>query len=391
MKEEANITTSTVFAQVATTIPAVNTVDLGSGPVPSSPVGTQSSDGSTASSQVSSTDLGSNAKRSVDQLRSEKIKGFEPGVGVSVDVSGARTLGQFVVLPTGTVDNIAIALALLESTNRTATDFARIEDAKAVQEPSANELKTTNKVESSEAEMLQEFNDSELANPVRLSDLNLPQEGNWLKVTVAVTRYKPGSIVYLAITSSPVVISEAVVDQIGNAVLTGLFPAETVGNGLHRIRVVGTRQFDDVVVDKKGEILLPESIMAEIVRFDMETSATIRSTGANISGGDNLAVRVVPLRAPLPWWTLWICGWTAFLGLILKLFRKLNLIRELIVGTVILVVSALPAQYYGWTEIAYSVMYWGAGISIFGIVLLWIAPSFHRKKDRQVPDPDSTQ
>lgn len=384
-------TTSIPRSNVTTTIPAVNTVDLGSGPVPSSSVGQLGGNGTGTSTQSSSAASASNAQRSVGQLGSEKIKGFEPGSGVSVEVIGARTLGQFVVLRAGAVDNIAIALALLESTNRTATDFARIDDAKAVQEPSANELKTTNKVESTDAEMSQEFIDSELANPVRLSDLNLPQDGNWLKVTASAVKYKPGSIVYLALTSSPIVISEAVVDQFGNANLSGLFPAEIAGNGGHRIRVVGTRQFDDVLVDKNGEISLSESIIAEIVRFDMQTSATIRYTGANTLGGNNVAVRVVPLRAPLPWWTLWICGWTAFLGLILKLSRKLHLIRELIVGSVVLVVSAFPAQYYGWREIAYPVMYWGAGIALLGIALLWIVPSFRHRKNRQDPDTASAQ
>ncbi len=391
-----NRTTTTTTVSISrpnatTTVPPINAVDLGSGPLPSTSVVPPSGGGSTTTTQVLSTDSGSNAKRSIDELRSEKIKGFEPGSGVSVDVIGTRTLGQFAVLPTGTVDNIAIAAALLESTNRTATDFARIKEAKAVQEPSANELKTTNQIKSTDADMSQQFKDSELVNPVRMSDLSLPQDGKWIKVTLSVTTYKPGSIIYLTITSNPIVISEALVDQFGNAVVTGLFPAEIVGNGLHRIRVVGTRRFDDVVVNKKGEITLTESIIAEIVRFDMQSSATIRSTGANLSGGNNTAVRVVPLRAPLPWWTLWICGLAAFLGLILKLNRKLHLVRQLIVGSVVLVVSAFPAQYYGWTQIAYPVMYWGIGVALLGIVLLWIVPSFGHREYQQVPDAASVQ
>ena len=295
------------------------------------------------------------------------------------------------VLRSGAVDNIAIALALLESTNRTATDFARIEDAKAVQEPSASEMKSINKVESTEAQMSQIFNDSELANPVRIGDLNLPQNGNWLQVTASAAKYKPGSVVYLALTSDPIVISEAVVDKLGNAVLAGMFPAEIAGDGGHRIRVVGTRQFADVLVDSKGQISLSESTIAEIVRFDMQTSATIRYSGANTTGGNNIAVRVVPLRAPLPWWTLWICGWTAFLGLILKLSRKLHGWKELLVGSVVLIASAFPSQYYGWREIAYPVMYWGAGIALLGIVLLWLAPALRRKKDEIVLDSVSAQ
>jgi len=369
---------------VTTTVPAIDTVDLGSGPKPSSSKDQTSSGGSATSDQTSSLKSASNGERSIGQIGTEKLKGFEPGSGVSVEVIGARTLGQFVILQNGAVDNIAIALALLESTDRTATDFARIEDAKAVQKPSASALGALNNVESTDTQMSQVFNDSELANPVRLSDLTIPQDGNWLKVTASATRYKPGSVVYLAVTSDPIVISEAVVDQSGNAVVTGLFPAEIAGNGGHRIRVVGTRQFADVLVDSNGEIVLPESALAEIVRFDMQTSATIRVSGANTAGGNNVALRVVPLRTPLPWWTLWICGWTAFLGLILKLSRKLRPLKELIVGTVVIFASAFPSQYYGWTEIAYSVMYWGAGITLLGVALLWLTPPIRSKKDENV-------
>jgi len=383
--------TSTPRPNVTTTVPIIDTVDLGSGPIPSFSKGQPSSGGSVTTNQTSPLESASNGERSIGQLGTEKLKGFEPGSGVSVEVIGARTLGQFVILQSGAVDNIAIALALLESTNRTATDFARIEDAKAVQEPSASVLRTINKVESTDAQMSQEFNDSELANPVRLSDLTLPQNGNWLKVTASAASYKPGSIVYLAITSNPIVISEAVVDQSGKAVLTGLFPAEIAGNGGHRIRVVGRRQFADVLVDSNGEILLSESTIAEIIRFDMQTSATIRYSGANTTGGNNVAVRVVPLRAPLPWWTLWICGWTAFLGLILKLSRKLRSLKELIVGTAVVIASAFPSQYYGWTEVAYPVMYWGAGIALLGVALLWLTPAIRRKKDERVIDSVSLQ
>ena len=202
--------------------------------------------------------------------------------------------------------------------------------------------------------------------------------------TASAARYKPGSVVYLAITSDPIVISEAVVDQSGNAVVTGVFPAEIAGNGGHRIRVVGTRQFADVLVDSNGEILLPESALAEISRFDMQTSATVRVSGANNSGGNNVAIRVVPLRSPLPWWTLWICGLVALLGLILKLSRKLRTLRELIIGTVLILASAFPSQYFGWTEIAYPVMYWGAGIALLGVALLWLTPPIRSKKDDKV-------
>jgi len=304
---------------------------------------------------------------------------------VTIEVIGARTLGQFVVQPVGEVDNIALAAALNESTSRTATEFARIDSAKAVSEPSVSELQRVNKIESTKGEMSQVFFDSELVNPVRLSDLTLPTSGKWLTIKASATKYAPGTVVYLAITSEPIVISEAVVDRNGNAVIEGTFPVEIVGSGGHQLRVVGTRRFADVVVDAKGEIKLSDFTIAEIGLFDMQTSATVRYVGPNPTGGQNSAVRVVPLRAKLPWWTLWICGWTAFLGLILKLGGKLRKLAELVVGTVVLLMSAFPSQFYGWTEIAYPVMYWGAGITLVGIALLWLLPPLRRKsKDSQL-------
>lgn len=302
---------------------------------------------------------------------------------MTIEVIGARTLGQFVVQPVGEVDNIALAAALNESTSRTATEFARIDSAKAVSEPSASELLLVNKVESTKEEMSQMFFDSELANPVRIGDLKLPTGGKWITVKASATKYSPGTVVYLALTSDPIVISEAVVDRNGNAVIEGSFPVQIAGSGGHRLRVVGTRQFADVIVDAKGEIKLSDLTIAEIGLFDMQTSATVRYVGPNPTGGRNLAVRVVPLRAKLPWWTLWICGWTAFLGLILKLGGKLRKIAELVVGTAVLLVSAFPSQFYGWTEIAYPVMYWGAGITVVGIALLWLAPPLRRKSKSQ--------
>lgn len=228
---------------------------------------------------------------------------------MTIEVIGARTLGQFVVQPVGEIDNIALAAALNESTSRTATEFARIDSAKAVSEPSASELQLVNKIESTNDEMSQVFFDSELANPVRMSDLNLPTGGKWISVIATATKYSPGTVVYLALTSDPIVISEAVVYMNGNAVIEGSFPIQITGSGGHRLRVVGTRQYADVMVDDKDEVKLSNKTIAEIRLFDMQTSAIVRNIGPNPTGGQNLAVRVVPLRAKLPWWIIWICGW----------------------------------------------------------------------------------
>jgi hypothetical protein len=331
----------------------------------------------------------SQAQRSLTQISAEKVQGFTPGSGVTVEIIGARTVGQFVILPSRTVDSITIAAALQESINRTATDFASIDTATAIQKPSSIILQSTNLTLSTDKQMEQTFKDSELTNPVRLSTLDTTQSKAWVKVGAKVAGYTPGSIVYLALTSSPIIISEALVDSQGNATVSGMFPAEIAGNGGHSLRVVGTRQFGDVTVNAKGEIQLSDATLAEVVRFDMQTSATVRYSGQNPTGGNSIAIRVVPLRAPLPWWTLWICSWTVFLGLILKLSRKLRGYKELIIGTAVLLISMFPALYYGWREIAYPVMYWGAGIALLGIILLWLVPAIRRRQKPQTPKAES--
>jgi hypothetical protein len=178
----------------------------------------------------------------------------------------------------------------------------------------------------------------------------------------------------LTITSDPIVISEAVVDEFGNAQVTGVFPANVFGNGAHSIRVIGRRLIDGVVADANGEIKISNEAMDEIRKFDMQSNATVRYIGYNVSGGTSIAIRVVRLRSLLPWWILWLIVWTVIIGLIVKQSGRTKQKRDLIIGSGLIILSALPSQYYGWTEIAYSVMYWGEGLTVIGLVLWWRTP-----------------
>ena len=111
----------------------------------------------------------------------------------------------------------------------------------------------------------------------------------------------------------------------------------------------------------------------------MQTSSTIRYIGFNTTGGTHASIRVIPLRAPMPWWTIWFIVWTIFIGLIIKLGRYAKKKRDIWIGVVLIVLSVAPSQFYGWTEIAYPVMYWGEGLGLLGLGLWLLVPPFKKK------------
>ena len=358
------------ISEIATQI--VSTVDFGGGSVNSDKVISGSKIvGTPLYSAVGAT---SNSQRTLTQLAQEQFTGFAPNSGALLEIIGARTVGQFVTVPNVASDGFTIAAALNESVSRTATELVKINDSKAVPAPSQTELEQVNKIESTKDEMGRIFFDSGLPTPTRLYDLRSPVKSSWVSASASVRNYAPGTIIYLTITSDPIVISEAVVDEFGNAQVTGVFPANVFGNGAHSIRVIGRRLIDGVVADANGEIKISNEAMNEIRKFDMQSNATVRYIGYNVSGGTSIAIRVVRLRSLLPWWILWLIVWTVIIGLIVKQSGRTMQKRDLIIGSGLIILSALPSQYYGWTEIAYSVMYWGEGLTVIGLVLWWRTP-----------------
>jgi len=345
------------------------------GPAPSA-----SPDDPTGGRNAFGVDRTSTKRTTLPALAAERFDSYIPGPALLLEVIGARTTAQFVVAPGVSPDTITIAAALNESTARLEKDFARVESAQSLTAPDTASLAALADAKSTDTLMSRIFADSELAEPTRLTDLSIPKSGKWLKITGQVQGYVPGTVVYMAVTSDPIVFAEAIVDRMGNAQLVGSFPLDVLKAGGHRVRIVGIRQVFGVTLDRQGEIQLSESAIAKIAEFDMQTSATVRLTGPNEWGGYHSAIRVVPLREPLPWWTLWIIVWTAFLALIARLARKVVSRRERIIGTILMIISALPSQYWGWIKIAYVVNYWGLAILALGIVIVWLTPSIRRSK-----------
>ncbi|MFM9084873.1 MAG: hypothetical protein ACKORC_00125 [Acidimicrobiia bacterium] len=357
--------------QVAATGQAVDV-----GPAP-----TASPDDPTGGRNAFGLDRTSVKRTTLPVLAAERFDAYLPGPALLLEVIGARTTAQFVVTPGSAADPIAIAAAVDESTSRLETDFARVDSVQPLTAPDTASLAALADAKSTDTLMSRIFADSELPEPARLTDLTIPRTGKWLRVSGEARGYVPGSVVYMAVTSDPIVFAEAVVDRDGTARLVGAFPVDLLPAGGHRVRIVGIRQVYGVTLDRQGEIQLAESTIAKIAQFDMQTSATVRISGPNAWGGYHSAIRVVPLREPLPWWTLWIVGWTAILALLARLARKLPSRRERIIGTLLMVVSAIPSQYWGWIKIAYVVNSWGLAILALGVAIVWLVPPIRRSTD----------
>jgi hypothetical protein len=77
-----------------------------------------------------------------------------------------------------------------------------------------------------------------------------------------------------------------------------------LGEGAHRLRVVGSRQLTGIVVNEQGEIHVPEAALREVETFDHGTTAVVEITGAQKDGGVRTFVRFIPLRGEFPWWLL---------------------------------------------------------------------------------------
>ena len=318
--------------------------------------------------------------RNISQLAKQPLSGFASGTGIRIEVIGAKTTGQFIVSPGSLADPVSIAAALDESTSRTATNFAKIETVKAVLTPDLSKIIVG--LPTKDAKDL--FEASNLANPQTVGQLRADATNKWLSISASVTTYKPGSVVYLTVTSEPVIFGAAVVDKYGKANFAGLLPVDLLQAGGHNIRIVGIRNLDGVSTDETGQIQLTEDTLIEIQRFDQGTKATIKVFGANVKGGLHAVIREVPLMKYEPWWTVWLAIWTTFLVLLARRYGKVSTKREKSVVASLMGISVMPALYLGWTSSTYAIMFWGTLAGLIGAAGTWYLPVNGSKEDRVV-------
>jgi len=360
----------------------IDTIDGGNGQliVSAKDVGVESNKTKEVVQEVAGNNLLTTTSRSISQLANEKLNGFKQGQGLTVEIIGARSTAQFVVAPGTNADPIAVAAAIKESTARTATSFAKVESAVAVAAPNLDKPLVA---AAPTVDMLQRFSESNLLNPKTVDQLNIPANSKWISVSAVTETYKPGSKIYLAVTTQPIIFGEATVDKFGNAKITGKLPISALESGAHTIRVVGIRTMDNVGIDNQGEVFLSDETLSEIKNFDRGTKSTVKVSGYNASGGNHLAIREVPLILIMPWWTIWIVGWTLFIAIVAKVTRKISTKGEKLFATVFMLASALPALVLGWINFAYPVMGVGLVLALIGVACIWFLPSFNSGRNGQ--------
>ena len=345
------------------------TIDLGDG----------NSTSARGNSVLTAKNGSSSATRTLGVLAAQPLGGFAPGVGIRIEVIGAKTTGQFVVSPGSGIDPIAIASALDESTSRTAVNFAKVENVKSVITPDLTKVITG--LPTKDAQDV--FAASDLENPKTVGQLNGDKSTKWLSVNASVNTYKPGSVVYLAVTTQPLIFGAAVVDKFGKANFDGLLPLDVLSAGGHNIRIVGIRDLEGVTTDETGQIQLSDNALTEIQRFDPGTKATVKVIGANTQGGLHAVIREVPLMKYEPWWTVWLAIWTAFLLLLARRYGKVRTRQEKTVVVSLMGIATVPALYLGWTSSSYGIMFWGAAASLLGAFGSWALPIRGSKEDRE--------
>jgi len=257
-----------------------------------------------SSAPVLSNDQLAAARRTIDQLAAEPISGFAPGSSAEIDLLGARTLATFAVAGPATVDATTVAKAVRDATvgGDTAEGFAVVRESSAIA-ASAAEKPSARAIPSADIDY---FTYAALAAPVALGSLDTSSANDWVHFSVDVTGYRPGTTVYLAMTSTPVVFASAVVGKDGTATVAGDMALDTLPAGVHHLRVVGDRILERVTVGSAGSILLDANHFAQIQQFDQGTNATVRVSGDNSTGGSQVAVRIIPLDLDVPWWLLWV-------------------------------------------------------------------------------------
>jgi hypothetical protein len=189
------------------------------------------------------------------------------------------------------------------------------------------------------------------------------------------------------VTSEPVVLASVVVGRDGTATISAAVPIDLLGVGEHRIRFVGTRVFSGLSVDGDGEIQLPADVLEQIDRFDRGTDATVIVYGLNGAGGAHVSLRIVPLDAVPPWWTLLVVLLAGAFGLRARRRGQLEVsVRQAATSGAILLAAA-PAIVLGWFATTTVVGLVGGAVAL---LLAAAVPAVRPRSDEQQGelDPD---
>lgn len=294
--------------------------------------------------------LETRATRTPSQLRNEPLSGFSPGSSVVIQVSGARTTAQFVMTNAEQADTVAIAAALVESQERTASEFAAVTYATPVTDVDLSRAVTgTVTPEASEL-----FEASGLGNPRTLGSFDIAESERWIDVGARADGYTAGTVVYLAVTTQPIIFGSAVVSEDGTVEFSGILPVDILESGPHNIRLVGTRDLGGVSIDDGGELRLSDRTTEEIQKFDQGTNAVVVVSGPSETG-THAAVRLVPLERDVPWWAFWVYLIAAIAGLFMRWRRPQAAWSFISLMATGVALSALPLVV-AWVTFSYELI-----------------------------------
>jgi len=210
------------------------------------------------------------------------------------------------------------------------------------------------------------FKASGLGDARSLGSLRISNATHWISVRAQVHGYVPGSQVYLAVTTKPIIFGSARVDRLGTVSFSGLLPVDVLEAAAHSIRIVGTRNLGGVTVDSNGKIQLSDTTMRQIQRFDQGTNAVIEVRGSS-ANGTHAAIRLVPLTQTIPWWVLWV-----YLIALLAVFivRRRFPRSRTAMFTLWLVggIGMIAVEVIAWIQFAYIMLPWAP--VAFAVVLL---------------------
>lgn len=324
----------------------------------------------------------------MSSLESETFGGFAPWAQVRVQVIGARTIGAFLLAPGGTsswAGALALAATLRASARQYGTSFAHILSARPL--TAAQVLHLRGLTAAQRSILLQEFAHLGLGAPGSVNGLLHQHSSQWLQVSVAVNTYQPGSLVFLGVTTKPLIYGVAMVGRNGRAVITGAFPLSALGDGAHRLRVVGVRTLHHISAGPHGQIVLPAAEIAAIRLFDLQTNVTVELVGANSHGGTLKLLRIIPLRSQPPWWTLAFPLGATLLALLAIAFGITRRRRFRMLWSVAIVVGAGVPIIVGWVTEWYVVSGWGV-VTILGAVVIHFMPVLRRKSEEEQSEPE---
>lgn len=310
-------------------------------------------------------DYTESAVRTPGELAGEVISGFAPGSGVVTRVTGSLSVGQFVVTPGSIGDPVGVALGIEESSARLGTDFGSLVGVTAIDPPDRTRLLSR----AVTGDAFDTFRAAGLDSPMSVGGLDVSSGSVWLSATALAIDYVPGSVVYLAVTTSPIIVGASVVGDDGSATVVGMVPVDLLESGGHTLRLVGTRTLDGITTGSDGTVSVSAEALAEIQRFDEGTTATVEIIGAGASGEDRRVVRIIPLSADVPWWSIILLGFVIVVSVAWRRIPISSAVRRRQSAVWALAATTVIPLLLGWLTGHYEIMAWGlalGGIAIVG-------------------------